>query len=142
MRTFPADITADDPVVTARSKYVLLQFGSSSKNCAHLVMTMSLEAHLSQLRAATFNNSSCATTVHGMVPLRAVRLSEVTHLPTTPGPRASLKNAASDGSAVVEHTRGVVYVRDGERVVVRRDGYQIYLASEHALCGDPSLTPR
>jgi glucosamine--fructose-6-phosphate aminotransferase (isomerizing) len=34
-----------------------------------------------------------------------------------------------------------VYVRDGERVVVRRDSYQIYLASEHALCGDPSLTP-
>jgi glucosamine--fructose-6-phosphate aminotransferase (isomerizing) len=48
---------------------------------------------------------------------------------------------ANDGSAVVEHTRDVVYVRDGERVVVRRDSYQIYLASEHALCGDPSLTP-
>ena len=61
MRTFPADITADDPVVTARSKYVLLQFGSSSKNCAHLVMTMSLEAHLSQLRAESSQDSSCAT---------------------------------------------------------------------------------
>jgi glucosamine 6-phosphate synthetase-like amidotransferase/phosphosugar isomerase protein len=48
---------------------------------------------------------------------------------------------ADDGSAVVEHTRDVAYVRDGERVVVRRDSYQTCLASEHALCGDHSLTP-
>jgi glucosamine 6-phosphate synthetase-like amidotransferase/phosphosugar isomerase protein len=48
---------------------------------------------------------------------------------------------ASDASADVEHTRGVVYVRDEEFVVVRRASYQIYLAPEHALCGDHSLTP-
>ena len=37
MRTFPAEITADDPVMVAHSKYVLSQFGSLGKNCALLV---------------------------------------------------------------------------------------------------------
>ena len=34
MRTFPANITADDPVMVARSKYALSQFGFLSENCA------------------------------------------------------------------------------------------------------------
>ena len=37
MRNFPAGITADDPVMVARSKYALSQFGFLSENCALLV---------------------------------------------------------------------------------------------------------
>ena len=32
---------------------------------------------------------------------------------------------ASDASALVEHTNRVVYLNDGEIVVVRRDGYEV-----------------
>jgi ribulose-bisphosphate carboxylase large chain len=37
MRTFPANINADDPGMVARSKYVLSQFGTLSENCALMV---------------------------------------------------------------------------------------------------------
>ena len=37
MRTLPANINADDPDMVARSKYVLLQFGTLSENCALMV---------------------------------------------------------------------------------------------------------
>jgi fructose 1,6-bisphosphatase len=78
MRTFPANITADDPVMVVRSKYVLSQFGPLSENSALLVNGYVAGVQLSQLRAASPQDSSCATNVLGRVLSQALRLSAVT----------------------------------------------------------------
>eukprot|EP00929_Paragymnodinium_shiwhaense_P112122 TRINITY_DN80378_c0_g1_i1.p1 TRINITY_DN80378_c0_g1~~TRINITY_DN80378_c0_g1_i1.p1 ORF type:complete len:665 (-),score=139.36 TRINITY_DN80378_c0_g1_i1:140-2134(-) len=37
---------------------------------------------------------------------------------------------ASDASAIIEHTKDVVYMRDGEMVEIRRNGYQLFTAAD------------
>ena len=39
---------------------------------------------------------------------------------------------ASDAAAIMEHTRSVVYLNDGDVAVLRRDGYQVLDADSHA----------
>jgi hypothetical protein len=69
-------------------------------------MAMSLEFQLSQLRDVTFQNSSCTTIVLDTVLSRALRLSAVTQLLSTPGFRASLVPVASMWYHVLHRRRG------------------------------------
>ena len=49
---------------------------------------------------------------------------------------------ASDVAAVLEHTRKVVYLDDGEMAVLRRDGHEIHSLSEHGPTGNLNRVER
>jgi glucosamine--fructose-6-phosphate aminotransferase (isomerizing) len=49
---------------------------------------------------------------------------------------------ASDVAAVLEHTRKVVYLDDGELAVLRRDGHEIHSLSEYGPAGNPNRVER
>jgi glucosamine--fructose-6-phosphate aminotransferase (isomerizing) len=48
------------------------------------------------------------------------------------GPNGAGMFVASDAAAIMEHTRSVVYLNDGDVAVLRRDGYQVLDADSHA----------
>jgi glucosamine--fructose-6-phosphate aminotransferase (isomerizing) len=65
------------------------------------------------------------------------------------GPHGAGMFVASDAAAIMEHTRSVVYLNDGEVAVLRRDAYQVLDADSHPrvpqvaeLSWDPSATER